>query len=87
MVAEDLINQGPNVIGGGWLREYELPIASGPSVQKVDANGLPVVVRATAQGITIVGHTDKVTHGHTPGLGGVEHFSAYSGDFPRSCTR
>ena len=38
-----------------------------------------------AQGITIVFHHDLVTHGFTPGVGGVDHSSAFKGDFPTTC--
>ena len=58
----------------------------GPSNKEIDpATDRPVVVRATAQGITIVGHFDFVTHGHTPGVGGVDHFSGFNGGFPAEC--
>ena len=51
----------------------------------VVVDGLPVLLRGTAQGITIVGHTDFVTHGHTPGTKNVDHFSGFNGDFPSDC--
>lgn len=94
VVAADLVNAGEdetNRIGGGWLRLYQSPIASGASNQAVDpVTGLPVVIRATAQGITIVSHVDRITHGHTPGVGGgVDHsgddFPGFKGDFPADC--
>ena len=87
VVAADLVNQGEeNRVGGGWLRLYEEPVFSGPSLQQVDdETGEPILVRATVQGITIVRHSDFFTHGHTPGVGGVDHFSAFKGDFPADC--
>jgi hypothetical protein len=85
VVAEDLVEQDPNRVGGGWLRIYTEPLSSGASVQTVDGRGLPLLYRSTAQGLTIVGHFDHVTHGHTPGVGGVDHFSGFKGDFPSDC--
>ena len=87
VVAADLVEQGASVnrVGGGWLRVYTEPVDDVTSVQEIDDGGLPVVARATVQGITIVGHTDFVTHGHTPGVGGTDHFSAFKGDFPADC--
>ena len=84
MVAADLVNQdefGLNRVGGGWLRQYREKVniedpddppnlIPNPSLQEVDLDtGFPVLVRFTAQGITIVSHPDFVTHGHTPGVG------------------
>jgi hypothetical protein len=90
VVAEDLVEEGTNRVGGGWLRKYVNAVVSGPSIQQVDPDsGLPVLVRSTAQGITIVSHPDFVTHGHTPGVGGTDHSavpnSSFKGDFPAAC--
>ena len=95
VVAEDLVLEGANRVGGGWLRSYKGTIGT-PSSQAVDADGLPIVIRSTAQGLTIVGHPDFVTHGHTPGVGGTDHSvvpssgfvvpsSSFSGNFPGAC--
>lgn len=81
VVFGELSMQGPNRVGGQWMRTYSAGVR-GASVQLVSANGRPILRRATPQGITIVGHFDNVTHGLTPGVGGVDHFSAYKGDFP-----
>ena len=81
VVFGELGMQGPNRVGGQWMRMYD-PGARGASVQLVDDNGRPLLRRATPQGLTIVGHFDNLTHGMTPGVGGVDHFSAYKGDFP-----
>ena len=82
LVALDLVDQGPDrLVGGGWLREYD----DATDRQLVDNGGLPKVVRATAQGITVVGHTDFLTHGHTPGTDVVDRFSGFKGDFPANC--
>ncbi|MFQ5990535.1 MAG: hypothetical protein ACE5K9_11535 [Candidatus Methylomirabilales bacterium] len=82
VVSADLaLQEGLHRVGGYWLRIYR---ADG--LQDTDPRtGLPLVKRATAQGITIVGHFDFVTHGHTPGTGGVDHFDAFFGDFPDDC--
>jgi len=87
VVGADLVMQGLNRIGGGWLRVYENPhIEEAASLQRTNLRtGLPLLERSTAQGITIVAHPDKVSHGHTPGVGGVDHFPAFSGDFPHWC--
>ena len=86
VVAADLVEQDLNRVGGGWMRQYEEPVDVVASLQKTDpATGLPLLVRATAQGITIVRHPDMISHGHTPGIGGVDHFSAFKGDYPDSC--
>ena len=85
VVAADLVEQGPNRVGGGWLRIYTEPLSSGASLQKVDeSSGLPMIYRSTVQGLTIVGHNDFVTHGHTPGDGS-DRFSGFSGNFPPDC--
>jgi hypothetical protein len=86
VVGAELSLQGQNRVGGNWLRVYEQDPQIGPSVQVVDAEtGLPLLERATAQGITIVRHAVQITHGHTPGVGGVDHFPGFFGDFPASC--
>lgn len=102
VVGAELTMQGRNRVGGYWLRQYETapyppmlcpdptdPTSPCPmaSLQVVDPQtGLPRLHRATAQGITIVGHNDFITHGHTPGVGGVrggpgDHFPGFKGDF------
>lgn len=74
--------QGPNRVGGQWMRVYKG--ATDPELQATDdTTGLPLVQRATAQGLTIVRHPDKVSHGMTPGVGDVDHFAGFKGDFPR----
>ena len=85
VVAESLTMQGENRVGGSWLRMYEKPLAKGPSRQVLNKFNRPVIARATAQGLTIVGHFIPLTHGHTPGVGGVDHFPGFKGDFPASC--
>jgi len=84
VIAEDLAMQGVNIVGGSWLRMYTLPVAV-PSVQAADENGLPIVVRSTAQGFTVQRHDGPASHGHFPGFGGVDHFGAWNGDFPAEC--
>ena len=82
VVAADLNMQGANRVGGGWLRLYENDDEGVPSVQVIDPNtGRPVLPRATALGLTIQKHAVPVSHGHTPGVGGVDHFPAYNGNF------
>ena len=86
VVDEELDMQGLNRVGGHWMRVYNVDENTQASVQVIDPQtGFPIVGRSTAQGITIVGHFDNVTHGHTPGVGGVDHFSAFKGDFPAGC--
>lgn len=87
VVGESLAMQGLNRVGGGWLRIYEKrQVEKEASLQKTDSRtGLPLLERSTAQGITVVVHPDRVTHGHTPGVGGVDHFPAFNGDFPEWC--
>lgn len=86
VVGVSLAMQGLNRVGGGWLRVYDEDPNDVASLQVTDStNGLPLVQRSTAQGITIVKHPDKVSHGHTPGVGKVDHFPAFSGDFPAEC--
>lgn len=83
VIGAQFVMQGPNLVGGGWLRVFSEPLDASASLQVVDPNtGLPLVQRSTAQGITVVFHPDFITHGHTPGVKGVDHRSAFSGDFP-----
>ena len=84
IIAADLATQGANIVGGSWLRMYTQPVAV-PSVQAVDGNGLPIVVRSTAQGFTVQRHDDPTSHGHFPGTGTVDHVNAWKGDFPAEC--
>jgi hypothetical protein len=77
----------PNRVGGGWMRVYEKPKKDhGASAQKIDRKTRrPLVERSTAQGITVVRHEVKISHGHTPGVGGVDHMPGFNGDFPKWC--
>lgn len=84
VIAEDLAMQGANIVGGSWLRWFTGPVAAA-SIQAVDEDGLPLVVRSTAQGFTVQRHDDPTSHGHSPGVGGVDHFGAWNGDFPAEC--
>ena len=87
VVSGELTMQGLNRVGGAWLREYPQPVDVLPSVQTPTTQDITVasIPRSTAQGFTIVRHDDFITHGHTPGVGNVDHFSAFKGDFPESC--
>jgi hypothetical protein len=86
VVAKELSMQGANRVGGTWLRLYPEDPQVKPSRQRRNPNfHVPQVHLATAQGITVVGHFDDVSHGHTPGVNGVDFFSGYSGDFPSEC--
>jgi len=87
VVGAGLAMQGRNRVGGGWMRVYTNPdTEKEASLQKTDPKtGLPLLERSTAQGITIVQHPDQVSHGHTPGIGGVDHFPGFFGDFPDWC--
>ena len=86
VTAETLTLQGEfNRVGGSWLRQYVDPVEDNASAQVLDANGQPELVLATAQGLTIVGHFIPLSHGHTPGVGGVDHFPGFKGDFPTTC--
>jgi len=49
------------------------------STQLVDADGTPLVERATATGIAMVSHPDTTTHGGSPGVAGVDQFGAFKG--------
>ena len=82
VVGAELSMQGQNRIGGYWLRLYPIDPNVAASNQLVDDDGNPLVVKATAQGITIVRHPDNITHGHTPGVKNVDHLSAFFGNFP-----
>jgi len=83
VVFGQLSMQGPNRVGGQWMRVYENDDPANASLQQTDpTTGLPLVRRATAQGLTIVRHPDMVTHGMTPGVGGVDHSPGFAGDFP-----
>ena len=89
VVGAELAMQGLNRVGGGWLRTYVEDPASMASAQVPDptdpSGTTPLLPRSTPQGITVVRHADRITHGHTPGVGGVDHFSAFKGDFPSGC--
>ena len=82
VVGAELSQQGLNRIGGYWLRLYPTDPNTAASNQIVDNDGTPLVIKATAQGLTIVRHPDFITHGHTPGVKDVDHMSAFFGNFP-----
>lgn len=85
-VVGEVSMQGSNRVGGYWLRKYPTDPTVGPSLQSVHAyTDLPLVERSTVQGITIQFHPDYVSHGHTPGVGGVDHSGAFKGDIPADC--
>jgi len=84
VVGDPISKQGPNSVGGYWMRQFQVP--GGASRQAIDeGENLPLLVRHTAEGITVVLHLDKVTHGHTPGEKNVDFVSAFGGDFPADC--
>jgi len=86
LVHENLSMHGLNRVGGFWVRQYPVDPELEASLQTTDPDtGLPLLARATPAGITIVRHPDLVTHGHTPGVGDVDHFSSFKGDFPEEC--
>ena len=86
VVGGQLAMQGLNHVGGYWLRVYPSDPEAKPSLQEIDEwTGLPKLRRATAQAITVVFHSDKVTHGHSPGVNGLDHFPAFKADLPISC--
>ncbi|NOX43338.1 MAG: hypothetical protein GXP19_06350 [Gammaproteobacteria bacterium] len=87
VVGGELAMQGMNRVGGYWLRKYDIDPNTAASLQMVDPNNatLPLLERATIQGFTIQYHPDFISHGHTPGVGGVDHFGAFKGDIPASC--
>ena len=87
VVGAGLNMQGVNRVGGGWLRVYPEDQEVTASLQVTDpGTGLPLLHRSTVQGITVQWHPDDISHGHTPGVGGVDHFPAFSGDFPQECS-
>lgn len=85
VVGGELAMQGLNRVGGYWLRVYLVDPTVSASLQVTGEDDLPLLERATAQGITIVRHPDFITHGHTPGVKNVDHFSGFKGDFPEDC--
>jgi len=86
VVGGQLAMQGMNRIGGYWLRIHEIDPNTGASLQMVDPSTmLPLLERATVQGFTIQHHPDFISHGHTPGVGGVDHSGAFKGDIPADC--
>lgn len=86
VVGEELSMQGMNRVGGYWLRQYGTDPQTGASLQLVDPyTDLPLLERATVQGITVQYHPDLISHGHTPGVGGVDHSGAFKGDIPAGC--
>ena len=86
VVGGEISMQGLNRIGGYWLRKYPADSSVEASLQSVHPyTQLPLVERSTVQGITIQYHPDYITHGHTPGIGGVDHAGAFKGDIPAEC--
>ena len=86
VVHANLSMDGLNRVGGFWIRQYSVDPELEASLQLTDPEtGTPLLARSTPAGITIVRHPDLVTHGHTPGVGDVDHFSAFKGDFPEEC--
>ncbi|MFQ5961545.1 MAG: hypothetical protein ACE5MG_09110, partial [Candidatus Methylomirabilales bacterium] len=83
VVSAQLVMQAGSRVGGYWLRTYD-PL-TGLQQTEPGSRTRPLLRRATAQGITIVRHADYITHGHTPGIGGLDHFPAFKGDFPGDC--
>ncbi len=71
--------QGLNRVGRDWMRVYSVDKNLAASTQLVDANGTPLVERATATGIAMVSHPDTTTHGGSPGVAGVDQFGAFKG--------
>ena len=87
VVGKQLAAQGQNRVSGSWLRVYPSDPEAKPSLQSTDeVTGMPKLQRATAQGISVMFHADKVTHGHTPGISGLDYFPAFRADFPISCS-
>lgn len=78
-VTTGINTQGDNRVGRDWMRVFENGSTSPASVQVVDANGTPLVQRATATGLAIVSHPDNTTHGGTPGVSGVDQNGAFKG--------
>lgn len=86
VVGGEISMQGLNRVGGYWLRKYPVDPTVDSSLQSVHPyTGLPLVERSTVQGITIQYHPDYISHGHTPGVGGVDHSGAFKGDIPAEC--
>jgi hypothetical protein len=86
VVSGELSMQGTNLIGGYWLRQYPVDPNVAPSLQATHPfSGLPLLERSTVQGFTVQFHPDFISHGHTPGTKGVDHFSAFKGDIPAEC--
>lgn len=86
VVGGEISMQGVNRVGGYWLRKYPADSTVEASLQSVHPyTGLPLVERSTVQGFTIQYHPDYISHGHTPGVGGVDHFGAFNGDIPAEC--
>lgn len=82
----DLDKQGMNRVGGHWKRVYPVQYNTAASLQLTGLHpGQPLVERGTARGIVIAQHFDFITHGHTPGVGGVDFFVPFSGAFPPEC--
>jgi len=82
----DLDKQGKNRVGGHWKRVYlSDDYNAAASLQSTNPDGRPLVERGTAKGIVMAQHFDFVTHGHTPGVGGVDFFVPFSGAFPPEC--
>lgn len=84
-VVGGLAMQGLNVVGGFWMRKYPSDPAVQASSQITKNPFEPELVYSTAVGITIVRHPDTITHGLSPGVKYVDHFSAWKGDFPSHC--
>ncbi len=86
VVHENLSMHGLHRVGGFWIRQYGTDPDTEASLQLTDPEtGVPLLARSTPAGLTIERHPDLVAHGHTPGVGDVDHFSAFKGDFPEDC--
>ena len=84
VVFVDLDMQGANRIGGHWMRKFSSTTEA--SLQLTDPETRrPLLERGTARGFVIVRHLDKISHGHTPGVGVVDRVDAFSGAFPAAC--
>ena len=84
-VVGGLTMQGLNVVGGYWMRQYPQDPSVQASSQIIKKPFKPKLVYSTAAGITMVRHPDTISHGLTPGVKNVDHFSAWKGDFPSQC--